>query len=415
VLDELRRSASGASTEIGGILLGRHSGRLVVITGAAPFHCEHAFGPSFTLSPYDESRLAGAIAAANSGSASEVVGWYRSLNRSRRIFFSDISQQLHKRFFPKPWQVGLVVKPLPEGGTTAGFFFWESDGSIQGDTCHHEFTLEPLAEQIPVDPPTVSRGIPQDDAPSKVDSVSPATGDGAAENGHPAEEPAATPPPDVPEESPAPAFLLETQTESSRRWIRPLLLTLVLVAAGAAGYASRSWWLAGLGRSAAPAAPAAPASIRLVTIDDEGELQILWDPTLPVIQQSSGATLNITEGGESRSLPVDSLRLRTGSITYSRQTGRVDVVFTIMQPDGHPLVQATTYSGRTPDREHSGVRKERDRLAEEVARLKSELELQTKRTQQLETMLNSPRRNSKQRKGQANQGATAKEERSKPQ
>ena len=60
------------------------------------------------------------------------VGWYHSHTRSE-IFFSDADLEIHKHFFPEPWQVALVMKPHTFQPTRAGFFFREADGVIRGN------------------------------------------------------------------------------------------------------------------------------------------------------------------------------------------------------------------------------------------------------------------------------------------
>src|SRR5437764_9823814 len=90
VLDDIRLAVVDAffslprgGVEIGGILLGRKEERQVTVTGYAPLECEHAFGPSFTLSANDHAKLASLTAAARRGAdGDQVVGWYHSHTRS---------------------------------------------------------------------------------------------------------------------------------------------------------------------------------------------------------------------------------------------------------------------------------------------------------------------------------------------
>src|SRR6516165_10738845 len=118
VLDDIRLSVVDAffslprgGAEIGGILLGSYKSGRLAITGYAALDCEHAYGPSFTLSPPDEAQLE-ALLSAHSGvdTAARPVGWYHSHTRSE-IFLSDADLQLHQRYFREAWQVALVIKP----------------------------------------------------------------------------------------------------------------------------------------------------------------------------------------------------------------------------------------------------------------------------------------------------------------
>ena len=115
VLDDIRLTVMDAffslprgGAEIGGILLGTfHNGRLV-ITDYAALDCEHAYGPSFTLSPPDEERLTRLLAAhANDPGGARPVGWYHSHTRSE-IFLSDADLKIHQTLLSRnpgrlPW------------------------------------------------------------------------------------------------------------------------------------------------------------------------------------------------------------------------------------------------------------------------------------------------------------------------
>ena len=64
VLDDIRLSVVDAffslprgGAEVGGILLGKYDGARVVISDYRPLDCEHAFGPTFTLSARDLEKL----------------------------------------------------------------------------------------------------------------------------------------------------------------------------------------------------------------------------------------------------------------------------------------------------------------------------------------------------------------------
>ena len=136
-LDDIRLAVVDAffslprgGAEIGGILLGRYSNQRLVIADYVALDCEHAFGPSFTLSPPDQDRLAELLASAEQNpDRLRPVGWYHSHTRSE-IFLTEADQDLHNRYFREPWQVALVLKPHTFHPTRAGFFFRETDGSI---------------------------------------------------------------------------------------------------------------------------------------------------------------------------------------------------------------------------------------------------------------------------------------------
>ena len=152
VLDDIRLAVVDAffslprgGAEIGGILLGRHEKGRVLILDYVALPCEHASGPSFVLSPKDHANLAEMLAVARGNpSTAQPVGWYHSHTRSE-IFLSEADLEIHKRYFPEPWQVALVLKPHTFRPTKAGFFFREQDGAIRETACYREFDMEPLA------------------------------------------------------------------------------------------------------------------------------------------------------------------------------------------------------------------------------------------------------------------------------
>jgi proteasome lid subunit RPN8/RPN11 len=130
--------------EIGGVLLGKCRDRHVEVVDHEPIECEHAFGPSFSLSPRDEERLQDVLARIRGKSGGlEAVGWYHSHTRSE-ILLTETDLEIHNRYFPEEWQVALVVRPSTSQPTRAGFFFRELGGSIRASGSYQEFKLEPL-------------------------------------------------------------------------------------------------------------------------------------------------------------------------------------------------------------------------------------------------------------------------------
>ena len=152
VLDDIRLAVVDAffslprgGAEIGGILLGTYEPGCLAITSYQASRCEHAAGPSFTLSPNDETKLREQLASVRG----QVVGWYHSHTRSG-IFLSEADLDIHKRFFPEPWQIAMVIKPHTFQPVCMGLFFRERDGSIHASAAYQETLLEPLPlRQVP--------------------------------------------------------------------------------------------------------------------------------------------------------------------------------------------------------------------------------------------------------------------------
>jgi proteasome lid subunit RPN8/RPN11 len=130
--------------EIGGILLGKYRDRQIQVLDHKPLDCEHAFGPSFSLSPRDEERLKDVLGEVRQKSGGlDPVGWYHSHTRSE-ICLTEPDLDIHDRYFPEMWQVALVLRPSTSQPARAGFFFRELGGSIRASASYHEFKLEPL-------------------------------------------------------------------------------------------------------------------------------------------------------------------------------------------------------------------------------------------------------------------------------
>jgi proteasome lid subunit RPN8/RPN11 len=392
VLDDIRLAVTDAffslprgGAEIGGVLLGTEENGRVAITESVPLPCEHAYGPSFVLSPRDHVSLTELLAELKTKPKSIPVGWWHSHTRSE-IFLSDADQEIHNRFFPEPWQVALVLKPHTFHPMRAGFFFREKDGSIRGASSYREFVLDALPMRAVPSSPAGPPAAPALSRPTKpngsVITVAPQT-----------IEP--LPPRDaaLPErsETPPPKFLADEPAPSRRR-----LLWVAAVAGlgiGAAAFGTRDSWLP-LFQSAAP------ARLALNATDLDGQLQIRWDGASPAVRQASGGALVIADGPMPLIIPLDPAHLQSGSLTYGRKGDRVDVTLTVSLGGGRDVREATAFAGSAPSHSSASsgtgadvaIRAERDRLAAENERLKADYGRQVLRTKQLETGLEDLRK-----------------------
>ena len=401
VLDDIRLAVTDAffslprgGAEIGGVLLGRFEDGRLVISDYAAFDCEHAYGPSFVLSPPDQGRLTEVLSAhANPAAGSRPVGWYHSHTRSE-IFLSEADLEIHNRFFPEPWQVALVMKPHTFQPARIGFFFRQADGSIHAAASYREDTLEALPmRQIPAGVPTAP---PWNDPPQRNFRPAPVPGpvlQSAVAAAPPATAEAAAPPPGpAPAELPVPKFVVASES-SARRWlVAGITIVAVLGVLGAAWQVRQMWLprlLAAI-RPAAPATAAAPApALGLHLIDHEGQLQIQWDRTSPTVRRASDAILEIADGGP---LPIatqlDTAHLEAGSFTYARTSEKVDVLLIVHQTEGPDVREVTSFLGKLPDRKTAegleAEQKQRAEAARQAAKLKADLNSQAAKTQKLE-------------------------------
>jgi proteasome lid subunit RPN8/RPN11 len=409
--------------EIGGILLGTfHNGRLV-ITDYAALDCEHAYGPSFTLSPPDEGRLTRLLAAhANDPGGARPVGWYHSHTRSE-IFLSDVDLKIHQTYFPESWQVALVMKPHTLQPARIGFFFREADGGVHAGASYREDSLEalpvrqmpngaPAAPVAPVPNDSASRRLRQYPVPvpepaSEIVTVPVPVA--APESVHPSptvvEAAAAVPVPEpvAPTQS-APRFMIENPT-SGRNWMVAGIGFVAVLGICGAAFRIRQMWLPRAMVAVRPVvsaiqpAPAPvvapPPALKLSTIDHEGQLQIGWDRTSPVVQHAKDAILEINEGGPAlTAIQLDAAHLQAGSFTYARTAEKVDVRLIVHREEGPDLREVTSFLGKLPERqpvETPKARKQREDAARQAAKLKADLTLQAAKTKKLERDLKSMR------------------------
>ncbi len=444
VLDDIRLTIMDAffslprgGAEIGGILLGTFQNGRLVITDYAALDCEHAYGPSFTLSPPDEGRLTRLLSAhANDPGGARPVGWYHSHTRSE-IFLSDADLKIHQTYFPESWQVALVMKPHTLQPARIGFFFREADGSVHAAASYREDSLEALpvrqmpsgapAAPAPNDPasrrlrqypasvpepaaeivavPVEASSVPEPVRPPFVPPPSPAPMEAAPIEAAPS-EPLSDP---VAAQLPAPRFLTENPA-SGRNWmVAGIGFVAVLGIAGAA-FRMREMWMpramvavqsaVSATRPAPVAAPppaavAPPPALKLTTIDREGQLQISWDRNSPVVEHATDAVLEINEGGPSlTAIQLDAAHLRAGSFTYARTAEKVDVQLVVHQGKEPDLREVTSFLGKLPERqpvETPAARKQREDAAKQAAKLKADLTLQAAKTKKLERDLKSMR------------------------
>ncbi len=427
MLDSIRMDVSDAfyslprgGAEIGGILLGKWEYGKLRLTGFRQLACEHAFGPSFNLSPADRTRLGQLIEDAKAA-GEEVGGWYHSHTRSE-IFLSEADLQIHADFFPEPWQIAMVLRPHTLRPMRAGIFFRGPEGAIYSQSAFNEITLEPLdkrarggggisnaipgipgispASQVIVDaPPAPAEQIlPPRNVPAAVAAVAPepSPADITTETPPPVAAPPATASPPVvaahPEPELLPGFLSEPEPAPWPRWPKVAAILLAAAAIGAAGYWKRDLWLPRIVSiapprqlTAAPAtAPQLSPALGLNTVDLDGQLQVRWNRNSPTIAQASSATLQIAGPNPMPAIALDREHLLSGTFTVERHSERVDVTMIVTGPGGGVVREATTYVGALPAHKPADSAVARPavpavnaELLQEVRRLRADLDAET--------------------------------------
>lgn len=348
VLDDVRLAVTDAffslprgGAEIGGILLGHHDDKRITIVDTVPMPCEHAFGPSFVLSPKDQAGLTDLIASANANRQNKVVGWYHSHTRSE-IFLSDADLEIHHKFFPEPWQIAIVLKPHTFQPMRVGFFFREKDGTIHSSAPYRELVLDPL----PMRP-----APPAGEAPEAAPVFTPGRepeGRGPVINVSSVVEPEAPTPIAVQEpapEPPPPSFLSAAPPEPSRGWVRWLFAGALGIALGGGVYATRANWLPMI---ASAANASSQEKLALSTSDHDGQLQLQWNGNSRAALASTGGSILILDGEKRLTVELGRPHVLTGSFTYARTTGRVDVTLILPQTGGKEVREAALFAGDAP-------------------------------------------------------------------
>jgi proteasome lid subunit RPN8/RPN11 len=393
-LDGIRIAVSEAffsiprgGAEIGGVLLGKWEAARLTISDYKPLDCEHAFGPSFTLSARDRASLAELIESVKTA-GEQVTGWYHSHTRSH-IFLSEADRDIHTAFFREPWQVALVLRPDTFLPTRAGFFFREAGGAMRAESSYLEFTLDPLdAKAGPSAVPDLQGVSPASEEPV----------DAPRNLGDP--QPSPTPPPPHATETIVaerlPRFY-DLNPPAPRRWPKVVIPLLMAAAIGAAAYRTRDLWIPrvmAITRATPRVAPQ-PAGVPsaapgLNTVDLDGQLQIRWDRNSPVVSQAINGVLHIKGGPPSaEEIALDRDHLLSGVFTIARQSERVDVSLILNRPDGQPIRQVTSFIGKLPEPkpaspEISAPQPKQDGLADEVEKIKADLDGEIQRNRKMQ-------------------------------
>jgi proteasome lid subunit RPN8/RPN11 len=313
VLEQIREAAVDGyfrlphgGVETGGILFGTHQDDLVSIAAWRPIACEYAKGPSFLLSERDEAALKETLPAASGDvelAGLEPIGWYRAHTRSE-ILLSDVDLRFFNRFFPHPWQVGLIVRPASFAPTRAGFFFREAGGGIRANGTYLEFTLTPLAT------PSAPRAEDPPETPRRVE---------------PAPEPVPAPPTEPLAELQSDPPPPPRRRGAQWKWYAASLAAL-------AGAALEFWLL-----------QPSHSSLTLSATDMRGQLRVAWDGAALSIGHAAGGSIEIDDRGLRTQLSLTPADLRSGSIFYARQSGDVSVRLRVDVPGHLPIVEATRF------------------------------------------------------------------------
>jgi hypothetical protein len=294
--------------EIAGVLFGTKLGHTLHLTASRPIDCEHARGPSLTLSSRDEQGLDKLLTEARRDptlDGLEPLGWYVSHTR-RPFTVAESDSDVFDRFFTQPMQVTAVVRPEAAGVAQFHVFARHEDGSIDPERPTLEFTAHPTPTRLKPELPSVSAANrPPEES---VDLVPVKL---AGEHWV------------VPYERPA---ALQPQVRQIRvsnfSLIMAAVLLVLLVAGGAV------WWV--------QFQPEAVRPVPLHVTESGQQLRIDWDPAAAVVQQARSGALEIGDlGGSPVRINLGPEILRTGSVLYSKPSDKVEIRLQLVDDKQH--------------------------------------------------------------------------------
>ena len=361
VLDEIRATATEGfqrlargGLEVAGVLFGVRREAGIRILTWRPIPCEYALGPTLQLSGRDRAELTRLLETASEDpdlEGLEPVGWFLSHTRSD-VLLSPQDLEIFDGFFPRPWQVTLVLRPTQAGVARAGFFGREADGTVKSDSTYHEFTVKPLHRASPLAdvPPSVAK----DRSNSRLKPEPPIATRGAA---------SAEPRRPAHVESPLFRTLERPRAPRGWLWMLPLILGLIIV-----GFLIKERYLA-----------KANQAFSFHVYEAAGTVQIEWDQNAAPIRNAHLGAIDIKDSGESKRYPLADEQLRSGKLPYMRHGGDLEIRMTVYPVGFNPVQEFAHFldpgpaTSPTPPPDVEQLRKERDQLQTEVQQLKDDL------------------------------------------
>jgi hypothetical protein len=141
----------------------------------------------------------------------------------------------------------------------------------------------------------------------------------------------------------------------------------------------------------------------LSSVDRDGQLQVQWNGNSRAALASTSASLLIVDGDKTHTVELGRPHVLTGSFTYARQSGKVDVTLVLPQSGGKEIREATIFAGDTPGHQKAAAAPpdaepapaQSSAVAEltaENARLRQENAVQVERNKRLEKAMEELRK-----------------------
>jgi proteasome lid subunit RPN8/RPN11 len=377
VIEEIRHAVaegfqrlSRGGIEVGGILYGTREDRTVRILAMRPIACEHARGPAFLLSDKDRKALNEQILAdaADPHLAGLIsVGWFLSHTRSE-IAMSESDLELYSIFFTLPWQVTLVVRPGRGGTMRAGFFVREADGTVSAERSYLDFNFPDRLAGVLAAPGSrlVERaaGERRMNAMPRAEAFQSSSGAIAAARRDFQKDT---------QEAVAPHFV--PAPPPRKKW--PWLVGWALLVIVAVVFGLRYWMTRPV-----------TEPVGLSVLEREGQLRIEWNRSARPVTAAVRGALVINDGKDTQTFALSPRELTTGSFTYARKSGDVEVRMQVEDAEGARVQEASRFLGQPPVKidqaELSDLKAKRAELQAEVERLTKSNQQQQEKIQELQ-------------------------------
>jgi len=316
VLESFNSGPHGGA-EVYGVLFGTHSGDEVRVEEFQAIAFQSAMASATPLSTEERNAFAAALArTAGEGGpkALEPVGWFRAHPHSE-LSLTQRDLEIANTFFSGAHQVVMILRPSDSLPSLVRFFYRQSDGALKAESPYSEFTVP-----LPSEGPPVAESPAAQNAPTS----------GAARNFGVALAPPGAMPPETVDEDSAVMRLVEPPPLPRRR----ISLFWPAVLAAIAGLLAAVYWLT-----------RPPDRLALRVFDTTGQLRILWEPVL----KADSGRLEIVDGDARLSIDLQPEQLRSGSFTYGRRTGNVNVRLVVSRRGVETLAEAASYLGRADE------------------------------------------------------------------
>ena len=371
VLEEIRHRAEEGfqrighgGVEFGGVLFGRMEGAVVRILEWRELESDHSMGPSFVLSAADCGKLEALIGQPGRDrllNGLEAVGWWVAHGRSA-VAMKPQDVEIHERYFPGAQQVALVLKPVRQGPTVAGFFGRNGEGQLATEESANAFEVRANGTAL-IRPPRATAEAKVVEAPQRVMSqttlapprpVGPRRHDrdgrDAGREKTALETPVqvAEPPRFTAEVAVGPMLGDYAEPKRGFRWgLAGLVLVVVSLAAAAV--------------MLIPQLMSNQPDTAGLRVEESGQLLLIrWDQTIPRVRFADGGTVEITDDGPAQVIQLDREELNSGTVSYVRRGVDVKVALRMKRNGEVSLEEFARYLGppvtpREPVSDNAGV------------------------------------------------------------